>query len=185
MDLMTLVLIGVLFVVLLWAISTYNTLVRERLQVKEGWSAVDVQLQRRASLVPNMVEAVLGYAGHERGTLEAVTEARSRIQNAGGPADAAAANNLLTQALRSLFAVAEAYPDLKANAGFLDLQSQLAESEDKISYARNYFNSRVLSYNTLVHSVPSTFIARLGNFAESEFFEGSEESQAEVRVSFS
>lgn len=185
MDLMTLVLIGLLFVILLWAISTYNTLVRERLQVKEGWSAVEVQLQRRSSLVPNLVETVRGYAGHERGTLEAVTEARSRIQNATGPAEAAAANNVLTQALRSLFAVAEAYPDLKANAGFLDLQSQLAETEDKIAYARNYFNSRVLSYNALVQSVPSAYIAKLGNFAESEFFEGSEESQGEVRVSFS
>ena len=184
MDPMTLLLVVLLFVMLLWAISSYNTLVRERLQVKEGWSAVQVQLQRRASLIPNVVETVRGYAGHERQTLDSVIEARSRVQSAAGPADAALANNTLTQTLRSLFAVAEAYPDLKANQNFLDLQEQLADTEDKISYARNYYNSRVLSYNGLMEMLPSSLIAKAGNFSASEFFEASEEGRDEVKVTF-
>ena len=185
MDPMTLLLVALLFVILIWAISTYNALVRERLHVKEGWSAVQVQLQRRASLVPNLVETVRGYAGHERQTFDSVIEARSRVQGAAGPADAATANNALTQTLRSLFALAEAYPDLKANQNFLDLQEQLADTEDKISYARNYYNSRVLSYNGVVQMVPSNYVAKLGGFAESEFFEASEEGREEVKVGFS
>lgn len=184
MDPLTLLLMVLLFIILLWAISTYNTLVHERLLVKEGWSAVQVQLQRRGSLIPNLVEKVKGYAGHERQTLDSVIEARGRVQNAAGPAGAAIASNALTQTLRSLFALAEAYPDLKANRNFQDLQEQLADTEDKISHARNYYNSRVVSYNGLVQMVPSSYIAKVGNFPESEFFEASEEGRDEVMVTF-
>lgn len=184
MDPITLLLVALLFMILIWAIGTYNALVRERLLVKEGWSAVQVQLQRRTGLIPNLVETVRGYAGHERQTLDSVIEARSRVQSAAGPADVATANNALTQTLRSLFALAEAYPDLKANQNFLDLQEQLAGTEDKVSYARNYYNSRVLSYNERMQIVPGSYVGKLGGFAESEFFEASEESRDEVKVNF-
>lgn len=180
----------VIVIIILWALLMvialllYNSLVRGRLHVREAWSAVQVQLQRRASLIPNLVETVRGYAAHERDTLENVTRARAQLQSAGTPGEAAQANNLLTQALRSLFAVAEAYPELKANQNFLELQEQLADTEDKIAYARNYYNSRVLQYNARVTTVPTMFLARAFGFTEAEFFEAEEPSQQDVRVSF-
>ncbi len=176
---------AVLVVILLWGFATYNSLVQTRLQVKEGWSGIEVQLQRRSSLIPNLVETVKGYAGHERTTFENVTNARAALQNAQGPAASAEANNMVMQTLRSLFAVAEAYPDLKANQNFLDLQQQLADTEDKISYARNYYNARVLSYNGAIAVVPNVFVARISGFQPAEFFEAPAEAQAEVKVSFS
>lgn len=182
---MELIVVGVIVaLIVIWGIATYNGLVGQRLRVQEGWSAIDVQLQRRGSLIPNLVETVKGYAGHERQTLEAVTEARARLQNASGPADAAQANNQITQTLRTLFSVAEAYPDLKANQNFQDLQAQLADTEDKISYARNYYNAGVRQYNTTIQSVPSVFVARMGGFQEAEFFEASEGGREEVKVNF-
>ncbi len=170
--------------VMLAGLLLYNGLVRARLRVREAWSGVQVQLQRRADLVPNLVETVRGYASHERQTLESVTRARAELQSATTPGAAGQANNQLTQALRSLFAVAEAYPDLKANEGFRDLQAQLADTEDKIAYARNYYNSLALQYNGQVSTVPSALVAGLFGFKEAEFFEAGEESRGPVRVSF-
>src|SRR5437660_4399407 len=125
-------------------IGTYNGLVRSRFRVREAWSGIDVQLKRRASLIPNLVETVKGYAAHERETLEAVTAARAQLQQAGTPGQAAEANNMLTQTLRSLFAVAEAYPNLKADQNFRELQAELTDTEDKVAYARQFYNPNVL-----------------------------------------
>jgi LemA protein len=184
MSLGVIIILAIVVVVGLALLLIYNNLVRGRLQVREGWSAVEVQLQRRASLIPNIVETVKGYAGHERETLESVTRARAQLQSATTPAQAAEANNMLTQTLRSLFAVAEAYPELRANQNFLDLQAQLRDTEDKIAYARNYYNARVLQYNTSIATVPNVFVANMFGFTSEEFFEAPEESQQEVRVSF-
>ena len=176
--------IAVIVLLVIVALVMYNGLVKARLRVREAWSAVQVQLQRRASLIPNLVETVKGYAGHERGTLESVTQARAALQSAGNPAEAAQANNMLTGALRSLFAVAEAYPDLKANANFLALQRDLTETEDTIAYARTYYNATVRDYNGKVQTVPSALVAGMFGFRSEEFFEGGPESREEVRVSF-
>lgn len=162
----------------------YNGLVQGRIAVSEAWSAVQVQLQRRANLIPNLVETVRGYASHERETFESVTRARAALQSATTPADASQANNLLTQSLRSLFAVAESYPALQANKSFLDLQAQLADTEDKIAYALNYYNSRVLDYNTRISTVPGVFVAGPFGFTGAEFFKGDEASREPVRVTF-
>ena len=173
-----------LVVIVVIGLALYNGLVRARLAVREAWSAVEVQLQRRASLIPNLVETVKGYAGHERGTLESVTRARAALQGAGTPAQAADANNQLTGALRTLFAVAEAYPDLKANQNFLALQEDLGDTEDKIAYARNYYNANVRRYNEKVQTLPTALVAGALGFHTEEFFEAGEESRQEVRVRF-
>jgi len=165
-------------------VGMYNGLVQARLRVREAWSGIDVQLKRRASLIPNLVETVKGYAAHERETLENVTEARARLQQAGSPGAAAEANNMLTQTLRSLFAVAEAYPDLKANENFMHLQEELTDTEDKIAYARQFYNTNVLSYNTKTETFPSVVFANMFNFEREEFFEAEEEARQDVRVSF-
>jgi LemA protein len=187
--LVTLIVIGVVLavVVVLVAIlvGMYNGLVRARLRVREAWSGIDVQLKRRASLIPNLVETVKGYAQHEREVFENVTRARSMLQQAGSPAQAAEANNMLTQTLRSLFAVAEAYPDLKANQNFLDLQNELSDTEDKIAYARQFYNTNVLSYNTKTETFPTVVFANMFNFEAAEFFEAEEEARQDVKVDFS
>jgi LemA protein len=148
----------------------YNGLVSTRLRTREAWSAIDVQLQRRASLIPNLVESVKGYATYERETLRKVTEARGALGAATNPREAARANDDLSGALRSFFAVAEAYPDLKANERFAQLQSDLADTENKIAFARNYYNGAVELYNTKVQSIPGVFLAGLFGFAPAEFF---------------
>ena len=178
------IVIAIVLGVLLLAALLYNGLVQARLAVQEGWSAIQVQLQRRGELIPNLVETVRGYASHERATFDAVTRARSQLQTASTPAAAAEANNMLTGALRSLFAVAEAYPELKANQNFLDLQRQLGDTEDKIAYARNFYNSRVLDYNTRIASVPGVILAGPLGFQRSEFFQGEAEALVPVKVSF-
>jgi len=165
-------------------ILIYNGLVQARLRTKEAWAGIDVQLKRRASLIPNLVETVKGYAAHERGTLEAVTEARARLQQAGTPGQAAEANNMLTQTLRSLFAVAEQYPNLKANENFIELQRELTDTEDKIAYARQFYNTNVLSYNTKTQQFPSVILANMFGFQPAEFFEAEEEARQDVHVSF-
>ncbi len=170
--------------VALAGVMLYNRLVRSRMHVREAWSTIEVQLERRASLVPNLVAVTKGYAAHERDVFERVTQARAQLAGAGSPASAAEANTTLTAALRSLFAVAEAYPQLKADATFLQLQAQLAETEDKIAYARTYYNSRVLQYNSLIQTVPSALVAQAFAFAEAEFF-GSDEEATDVQVTFS
>lgn len=183
MEVFAIVIVAV--IVLGLAVLIYNGLVQTRLAVQEAWSAVLVQLQRRGDLIPNLVETVKGYATHERGVFESVTRARSQLMTASTPAAASEANNELTGALRSLFAVAEAYPDLKANQNFLDLQRQLADTEDKIAYARNYYNSRVLTYNTRIDSVPGVFLAGPLGFAHADFFRSDQAAQEPVKVSFS
>lgn len=143
-----------------------------------------MQLQRRASRVPNLVETVRGYASHEQQTFQNVTNARAALQSASGPAGAAQADNMLTSALRSLFAVAEAYPDLKADQNFQDLQKQLADTEDKISHARNYYNAKTLEYNGQVSTFPSLVVAGVGGFKEAEFLDAPETAEQDVAVSF-
>jgi LemA protein len=181
----TLIVIAVVVVLLLVvSVLIYNGLVRRRNQVDNAWSQIDVQLKRRYDLIPNLVETVKGYAAHERGTLEAVTEARAQAISAQGPADQASADNVLTGALRSLFAVSESYPDLKANQSFLALQQELAETEDRAAYARQYYNDAVLSYNNAIGTVPQSIFAAMFGFRAREYFQAGGEERGPVRVQF-
>ena len=184
----TLIIIGVIVAVVLvlvfWVIGMYNGLARARLRVREAWAGIDVQLRRRASLIPNLVETVKGYASHERETLEAVTNARAALQSAGTPGQAAQADNILTGALRSLFAVSEAYPDLKADENFRELQRELTDTEDKIAYARQFYNGNVQHYNERIATFPSNTMAGMFSFRPEEFYAAEEEARQEVRVSF-
>jgi LemA protein len=178
------VIVAVIVVIAFILIGMYNGLVQARLRVKEAWSGIDVQLKRRASLIPNLVETVKGYAAHEREVLENVTRARAQLQQAGTPGQAADANNMLTQTLRSLFAVAEAYPNLKANENFQHLQEELSDTEDKIAYSRQFYNTNVLSYNTKTQTFPQVVFANMFNFEPEEFFEAEAEAREDVKVSF-
>ena len=171
--------------ILLWIVSVYNTLVRGRNRVREAWSGIDVQLRRRTSLVPNLVETVRGYAAHERGVFEEVARARGAVQQAGGAATAATANSALTQALGHLFAVAEAYPQLRASESFTALHRDLGDAEDKIVFARQFYNRNVLDFNTRVEAFPGNLVAGTLGFAPAEFFEATDESRAEVKVDLS
>jgi LemA protein len=164
------ILVGALVILLLLAAYGYNRLVRLRNEVGTGWANIDVQLQRRADLIPNLVEAVRAYAAHERGVFEEVTRARAALQRATSPGSAATANEGLTAALGGLFAVAEAYPELRASENFLNLQDDLTDTEDKISAARRYYNSTVMHFNTAVQSIPWIVLARPLGFREREFF---------------
>jgi LemA protein len=177
------ILVGVVVLVVLLLVLGYNRLVRLRNEVDTGWANIDVQLQRRADLIPNLVEAVRGYAAHERAVFDEVTRARSALQQAGTPGAAAEANEGLTAALGRLFAVAEAYPDLKASENFLQLQEDLTDTEDKISAARRYYNSTVMHYNTAVQTIPWLLIARPLGFRAREFF-SAEGDTAPPQVSF-
>ncbi|MEW2477465.1 LemA family protein [Micromonospora gifhornensis] len=172
--------------VLGWVLVAYNRLVRQRNQVQASWAQIDVQLKRRYDLIPNLVETVRGYAAHENAALTGVIAARSgAVAVAGAPAvvHRAEAENTLTQALGRLFAVAEAYPELKANQNFASLQGELARTEDKIAYARQFYNSAVLTFNTTVQSIPTNLVANLGGFRPTEFFQadGAERAAAQVR----
>ncbi len=164
------ILLGVLVLLLIVLGLGYNRLVRLRQEVKTGWANIDVQLQRRGDLIPNLVESVKGYAAHERGVFDEVTRARAAVQQAGSPASAAEANDVLTAALGRLLAVAEAYPELKASENFLRLQDELTDTEDKISAARRYYNATVMRFNTAVQSIPWILIAKPFGFREREFF---------------
>ncbi|HUQ39865.1 MAG TPA: LemA family protein, partial [Acidimicrobiales bacterium] len=168
----------------LFVIATYNGLVSRRNRIENAWSQIDVQLQRRYDLIPNLVETVKGYATHEKGTFEAVTQARANALNAQGPAQQAQAENVLSGALKSLFAVSEAYPDLKANANFLELQEELSATEGKIAYARQFYNDSVQSYNTKIQTFPSNLIAGPFGFTEREYFEADDTSRGPVKVQF-
>ncbi len=178
------VIIGVAVLIGLFLISTYNMLVVLRTRIKEALSGIDVQLKRRADLIPNLVETVKGYAKHEKEVFENVTKARSSLMSAGTLSEKAEADNMLTGALKSLFAVAEAYPELKANTNFQDLQRQLEDTEDKVSYSRQFYNSNVLELNTKVQMFPSNLVAMLFAFKEEPFFEASEEERKKVEVKF-
>ena len=162
----------------------YNGLVTLKARIDEAWSGIDVQLKRRTDLIPNLVEAVKGYATHEKSVFENVTKARSALLGASGPATAADANNQLTSALKSLFAIAENYPDLKASRNFLELQQQLGDTEDKIAYARQFYNSNVLDYNVKIKVFPNLMLANILGFKEAEFFKASEGEKEEVKVKF-
>jgi LemA protein len=175
--------IVLIIVMFLW--STYNGLVRARVRVKEAWSGIDVQLKRRSSLIPNLVETVKGYASHEKEVFENVAAERAGLMGAQGPAAAAQADNILTQALGRLFAVAEAYPELKANQNFLELQRELTDTEDKIAYSRQFYNTNVSSFNQRIQVFPNVLIAGMFHFESAEFFEAEEAARADVKVSFS
>ena len=154
-----------------WAIAIFNKLVKNRNLVLEGWSGIDVQLKRRYDLIPNLVETVKGYAGHEKETLEKVVELRNSAAQAQTASEKAPIENMLTQTLRQLFALAEAYPDLKANQNFLDLQGQLSEIEEQIQFARRYYNGTARDMNILVQSFPSNIIANSFGFKQADYFE--------------
>jgi LemA protein len=181
------VIAAVVLIVIIFVWTAYNGLARARIRVKEAWSGIDVQLKRRSSLIPNLVETVKGYAAHEKETLDAVTRARAQLDTArqsGSPAATAQADNILTGTLRSLFAVAEAYPDLKANQNFLELQRELTDTEDKIAYSRQFYNANVSDYNQRTAVFPSIIIARMFGFTDEEFFEAEEGAREDVTVSF-
>lgn len=170
----------VLVVLVLFLIVMYNSLVGLRNQVKNSWSQIDVQLKRRYDLIPNLLETVKGYMRHERETLEAVTRARQQaIEVKGGVAEQARVENILSQSLKSLFAVAEGYPDLKANQNFLNLQEELTATENKIAFARQFYNDSAMHLNNKIEMFPSNIIANMFNFAKGEFFEAEGEA---VRV---
>ena len=171
-------------VIVLFVVYLFNRLVRLRNEVDTGWANIDVQLKRRNDLIPNLVETVKGYAAHERGVFEEVTEARAAVGRASTPATAGAADSLLGQALGRLFAVAEAYPDLKASENFRQLQGELTDTEDKIAAARRYYNATVLAYNTATQTFPSLLVAGVGGFGAREFFAAEQDERAPVEVSF-
>jgi LemA protein len=174
--------LGILGVLILYVILTFNGLVGHRNRVENSWSGIDVQLRRRYDLIPNLVEAVKGYARHERELFEHVTEARARAIQAGTVGDQAQAETQVTQALRQLLAVAENYPQLRANENFLALQEELTGTESKIAFARQFYNDQVMRYNTKIQQFPSVLVARAGNFSEREFFEADEDSRGVVAV---
>ncbi len=171
MSTSTLIVLAVIVVVILWVITIYNGLVAMRQRVNEAFADVDVQLRQRHDLVPNLVETVKGYAAHERGTLDEVVKARNAAVAAQGPAQQAAAENMLSGALRQLFALAESYPDLKANASFQQLQAELTDIENKIAAARRFFNNAVQEYNTAIQRFPAALFAASLGFAPKEFFD--------------
>src|SRR6059058_1936000 len=180
------IVLGVIVVLVLWIIMIYNQLVAMRQRVGQAFADVDVQLKLRHDLIPNLVETVKGYAAHERGTLEAVIQARNSAVNSVGapPAARAQAENALTQTLGRLFALAEAYPNLQANQNFLGLQNELANTEDKIAYARQFYNSAVQTYNTSTQSIPTNIVAGIGGFRARDLFQAMGDERGPVQVRF-
>lgn len=172
------ILIAVVAVAVLWVILTYNRLVGLKNRAEEGWSDIEVQLKRRYDLIPNLVEAVKGYMAHEKNVLESVTEARTRAMGAQTPAEHGEAENMLAGTLKTLFAVAEQYPDLKANTNFLELQRELSDTENKIQAARRFYNGTARDLNTAVQSFPGNLIASTFRFGQREFFDLDEEPAA-------
>lgn len=175
-----LALAGIVVLLLIWLAATYNILVRLRNQVENAWAQIDVQLKRRHDLIPNLVETVKGYAAHERGTLEAVIQARNMAVSAKGVADRAQAENVLTGALKSLFAVAEAYPNLKADQSFLRLQEEVTSTENKVAFSRQFYNDSVMTFNTRIELFPTNLISGMFGFIRREFFEVKDEAQREA-----
>jgi LemA protein len=173
--------LAVLVVLVLSGLS-YNGLVRRREQVDSAWSQVDMELRRRSALIPNLVETVDGYAGHEQGTLDAVTEARAKAISAHGPVEQGSAEGALTGTLKSLFAVVESYPDLRASQDFIELQRELSATEDRAAYARQYYNDAVLTYNKAVTTVPRRILAAIFRFRTREYFQVGGEEWGPVRV---
>jgi LemA protein len=181
-----LVVIAVIVLAILFVVITYNGMIGSRNMVDQAWSGIDVQLKRRHDLIPNLVESVKGYAAHERETLQAVTDARAKAMAASGPVAAGAAEGSLGQALGRLFAVAEAYPQLRATENFQQLQAELANTEDQIAAARRIYNGNVQSYNTKIQVFPNSIVAGMGHFTPREFFEITDAADREpVTVDFS
>jgi LemA protein len=178
------IIVAVLVLLALYVIVSYNGLVSLRNRIENAWAQIDVQLRRRYDLIPNLVETVKGYASHERETLDAVIQARSAGMNAQGPHDQAEAENMLSGALKSLFALSEAYPDLKANQNFAQLQEELTGTEGRIAYARQFYNDNVYRYNTKVQSFPTNILANMFRFSEREYFQADDESRGPTQVSF-
>ena len=178
------ILIGIAVLLVLYLVGTYNGLIILKTRIQEALSGIDVQLKRRTDLIPNLVETVKGYAKHEKEVFENVTKARASLMSAGSLDQKADANNMLTGALKSLFAVAEAYPELKANANFQDLQRQLEDTEDKVAYSRQFYNSNVLEFNTKIQVFPNNMIANALGFKMAEFFAATEEERKNVSVKF-
>lgn len=180
-----LIVIGIIVLLLvIYLISTYNGLIRLRNMVKDQWAQIEVLLKRRADLIPNLVETVKGYAGHEKETLEGVIEARNKAVNAKTTKEEMQASGEVTQALGRLFALTEAYPDLKANTNFMDLQNNLKEAEDKISFGRQFYNDVVLKYKNKIEMFPSNIVASMFNFKQEPFFEASETDKEVPQVKF-
>ena len=165
------IVLGVIALVVLFFVAQYNRLIRLNISVDEAWAQIEVQLKRRADLIPNLVETVKGYAAHEQSTFDAVVTARAKATTASTVADTAAAGGMLTQALRGLLAVAEAYPDLKASANFISLQEELATTENKVAFSRQFYNDNVRELNTAVKTVPTNFFAGFAKVTEREFYE--------------
>jgi LemA protein len=181
----TTILLIIIVAVVVWAVLAYNGLVRLRNRAKEAFSDIDVQLKRRFDLVPNLVNTVKGYAAHESTVFEKVTEARAKVATGGSLKERAESENMLTQTLKTLFAVAENYPDLKANANFLELQRELSDTENKIQSARRFYNGNVRDLNTRIETFPTNIVASAFNFIKMEFFElGAEEEKEPVKVAF-
>ncbi|MEL6889993.1 MAG: LemA family protein [Actinomycetota bacterium] len=179
------VLIIIVVALVALGVVVYNGLVRSKNQVENAWSQIDVQLKRRLDLIPNLVETVKGYAAHERETLEQVVLARNAaIQAPDTPGEQAVADNMLTGALRQLFALSESYPDLKANQNFLELQEQVTATEDRVAYARQFYNDSVLGYNNKIESIPSVFVAKAIGYTEREYFEADEAARTAPTVEF-
>lgn len=180
-----LIVIAVIVVLLiLWYIATYNSLIRLRNRKDDQWSQIDVQLKRRADLIPNLVETVKGYTKHEKSTFEDVVKARNTFVTASTPEEEMKASGEMTQALNKLFALSEAYPDLKANENFISLQNDLKETEEKIAVARQFYNDTVLTYNNKIQVVPSNVVANMAGFKAATYFEATEEEKKNIKVSF-
>ena len=176
--------LSIIGVVILWVIVTYNRLVVLRNRIENAWSQIDVQLRRRFDLIPNLVEAVKGYAAHEKEVFQKVTEARASMTNAEGVAAQGEAQNMITQALKSLFAVSENYPELKANQNFMMLQEELSGTESKIAYARQFYNDSVMSFNALLQSFPANMLAGMFGFHTNEYFPMEDVAREPVKVQF-
>lgn len=177
--------IGIIVLVLIVVlVATYNGFVRLKNQVENAWAQIDVQLKRRADLIPNLVETVKGYAKHEKKVLTDVTNARAAVMDAGSVKEKADANNMLSDTLKSLFAVSENYPELKANENFLQLQEELSGTENKVAYSRQHYNDMVMAYNTKREVFPSSIIANMFNFSEKDMFEVTESERKNVKVNF-
>ena len=179
-----LIFVILLGVAALFLISFYNSLASLQVKIKEAWSQIDVQLKRRTDLIPNLVETVKGYAAHEKDVFENVTKARSALMNAQTPKEAGEADVMLSGALKSLFAITEAYPELKAQEGFVNLQKELSDTEDKVAYARQFFNSVVRQSNEKLVMLPGNLVAGMFGFKAQEFFEAEEAEKAPIKVQF-
>lgn len=184
MPIWLIVIIAIVVVIILWFISTYNALISLRNKVKDQWAQIDVQLKRRADLIPNLVETVKGYAKHEKGTLEDVIKARNTFTTATTPEEEMKASGELTKCLSKLMMLTESYPELKANENFMTLQNDIKDTEDKISLMRQFYNDVVMKYNNKIQVIPSNIVASICHFKEGAFFEASEEDKKTPKVSF-